>query len=68
MWLDNQNWFLNLNLTVNWGKKQLVDFGDGKYSIGSFDVCNNSGAIDVKMDGSVLKEKSTFKILRTFLF
>ena len=49
--------------TVDWGKKQLVDFGDGRYSIDSFDRSNSSGDIDVKMDGSALKEKSTFKIL-----
>ena len=28
-----------------------------------FDRSNNTGAIDVKMDGSVLEEKSSFKIL-----
>ena len=27
-----------------------------------FDWSNNSGAIDVKMDGSVLEEKSSFKM------
>ena len=49
--------------TIGWGKKQLVDFGYGRYSIDSFDWSNNTGAICVKMDGSVLKEKSSFKIL-----
>ena len=29
----------------------------------SFDRSNNSGSIDVKMDGSVLEEKSSFKLL-----
>ena len=29
----------------------------------SFDWSNNTGAIDVKMDGSVLEEKSSFKML-----
>ena len=29
----------------------------------SFDRSNNTGAIDVKMDGSVLEEKSSFKML-----
>ena len=33
-------------------------------STGSFDQSNNPGAIDVKMDGSNLEEKSYFKILR----
>ena len=28
-----------------------------------FDLSNNTGAIDVKMDGSVLEEKSSFKML-----
>ena len=49
--------------TIDWGKKQLADFDDGKNNIYSFDPSNNSGAIDVKMDGSVLEEKSSFKIL-----
>ena len=42
--------------TVDWGKKQLVDFDEEKYSIDSFDRSNNSGVIDVKMDESVLKK------------
>ena len=29
----------------------------------SFDQSNNTGAIDVKMDGSVIEEKSCFKML-----
>ena len=29
-----------------------------------FALFNNTGAIDVKMDGSVLEEKSSVKILR----
>ena len=28
-----------------------------------FDLSNNSGVIDVKMDGSVLEENSVFKVL-----
>ena len=42
--------------TIDWGKKQFVDFDDGKSNIDSFDQTNN--AIDVKMDGPVLEEKS----------
>ena len=38
---------------VNAGETQLV----------SFDQSNNSGSIDVKMDRSVLEEKSSFKML-----
>ena len=39
--------------TVDWGRKWLVDFNAGKTQLGSFDCSNNTGAIDVKMDGSV---------------
>ena len=46
---------------VNWGRKWLVDFNVGKTQIVSFHQSNNTGAIDVKMDGSVLEEKSSFK-------
>ena len=53
----------DLRDTVNWGRKRLVDFDNGKTQLVSFDCSNNTGAIDVKMDGSVLEEKSSFKIL-----
>ena len=53
----------DLRDTVDWGKKWLVDFNAGKTQLVSFDRSNNIGAIDVKMDGSVLEEKSSFKIL-----
>ena len=49
--------------TVDWGKKWLVDFSAGKTQLVSFDRSNNNGSIDVKMDGSVLEEKSSFKML-----
>ena len=45
------------------GRKWLVDFNAGKTQLLLFDRFNNTGAIDVKMDGSVLEEKSPFKIL-----
>ena len=38
-------------------------FNAGKTQLVSFDQSNNTGAIDVKMDGSVLEEKSSFKML-----
>ena len=63
---NNLNWLLNLNLiyeTLDWGKKWLVDFNAGKTQLVSFDRSNNNGSIDVKMDGSVLEEKSSFKML-----
>ena len=53
----------DLRDTVNWGRKWLVDFNAGKTQQVSFDWSNNTGAIDVKMDGSVLEEKSSFKML-----
>ena len=33
-----------------------------------FDWSNNSGAIDVRMDGSLLEEKSSFKVLESTFF
>ena len=53
----------NLRDTVDSGKKWLVDFSAGKTQLVLFDRPNNTGAIDVKMDGSVLEEKSSFKML-----
>ena len=53
---------------MDWGRKWLVDFNAGKTQLVSFDQSNNTGAIDVKMDGSVLEKKSSFKMLGlTFL-
>ena len=53
----------NLRDTVDWGRKWLVDFNAGKTQLVSFDWSNNNGSIDVKMDGSVLEEKPSFKML-----
>ena len=53
----------DLRDTVDGGKKWLVDFNTGKTQLVSFDRCNNNGSIDVKMDGSVLEEKSSLKML-----
>ena len=49
--------------TVDLGRKWLVDFNNGKTQLVSFDRSSNTGAIDVKMDGSLLEEKSSFKML-----
>ena len=49
--------------TLDWGRKWLVDVIAGKTRLASFDRSNNTGAIDVKMDGYVLEEKSSFKML-----
>ena len=48
---------------MDWGKKLLIDFNAGKTQLVFFDRSNNNGSIDVKMDGSVLEEKSFFKML-----
>ena len=53
----------DLQGTVEWGRKWLLDFNAGKTQVVSLDQSNNTGAIDVKMDGSDLEEKSSFKML-----
>ena len=45
--------------TVDRGRKWLVVFDAGKNQLVLFDWSNNTGAIDVKMDGSVLEENSS---------
>ena len=53
---------------MDWGRKWIVDFNAGKIQLISSDR-SNTGAINVKMDGSVLEEKSSFKMLGlTFSF
>ena len=56
----------DLRGTVDWGRKWLVDFNSGKTQLVSFDRSNNTGAIDFKMDGSVLEGKSTKMLGLTF--
>ena len=53
----------DLRDTVDWGRKWLIDFNAGKIQLVSFDQSNNTGAIDVKIDESVLEEKTSFKML-----
>ena len=53
----------DLRNTVDWGRKWLVDFHAGKTQLVLFDQSDNTGDIDVKMDGSVLEEKSSFKMM-----
>ena len=43
----------NLRDTVDWGRTQPV----------KFDRCNNTGAIDFKIDRPVLKENISFKVM-----
>ena len=48
---------------MDWGKTWLVDFNAGKTLLVLFDQPNNTGSTDVKIDGSVFEEKSSFKML-----
>ena len=48
---------------MDWGRRWLVDFNAGKIQLVSFDRSKNTGAIDVKMDGSALEKKSSFQVL-----
>ena len=52
----------DLQDTVDCGKNRLVDFNAKKTQLILCDQSNNS-SIDVKMNGSVLDEKSSFKML-----
>ena len=45
------------------GRKWLIDFNSGKTQLVLFNRSNNTGAIDVKMDESVLQKKISFKML-----
>ena len=47
----------DLQDTLDWDRKWLVEFNAGKTQLVSFDQSNNTGAIDVKMAGSALEEK-----------
>ena len=49
--------------TVDWGRKWLVGFNAEKTQLVSFYWSNNTCAIYVKIDGSVLEEKLSFKML-----
>ena len=53
----------DLQDTVDWGRKWLVDFNTGKTRLVSFHRSNNTGDIDVKMDGFVLEERFEFSLL-----
>ena len=48
---------------MDWDRKWLVYFNAGKTQLVSFDRSNNTAAIDVKINGSVLEEKSYFRML-----
>ena len=49
--------------TFDQDRKWLVDFNAGKIRLVLFGQSDNSGAIDMEIDESVLEEKSSFKML-----
>ena len=49
----------DLQDALDWDRKWLNDFNAGKTQLVLFDWSNNTGAINVKMDRSVLEEKSS---------
>ena len=51
----------------DWDRKWLVDFNAGKTQLVLDDQCTKIVAIDVKMDGPVLEERSSFKMLELSL-
>ena len=53
----------DLRDTVDWEGKWLVDFNAKKTELVLFYQSNNTVAIDVKTDGSVLEKKSSFKMM-----
>ena len=53
----------DLQNTVDWGRKWLVDFSAGKTQLVLFDCSNNNGSIHVKMDVSVIEERLSLKLL-----
>ena len=53
----------DLQGTVEWGRKWLVEFNTGNPQVVLFDQSDSTIAIDVKMEGSFLEEKSSFKML-----
>ena len=44
---------------MDWGRKWLVDFNAGKTQLVSYNRSKNTGAIDIKIDGSFLEEKTS---------
>ena len=53
----------DLQDTMDLGRKWLIDFNAGKTQLVSFNRSDNTGAIDVKIYGSVYGKKSSFKML-----
>ena len=58
----------DLQDTVDWSKKWLVDLNACKTQLVSMDHSNNSGVNEVKIEWSVLEEQSSFIKMLGFLF
>ena len=58
----------DLQDTVDWDRKWFADFIAEKIHLILFDQSNKTGAIDVKMDGSILDENSFFKMMGLTFF
>ena len=48
---------------MDWGRKWPVNFNAAKTQLVSLSQSNKTGSVDVKNDGFVLEEKSSFKML-----
>ena len=46
---------------MDYNRNWLIDLSSGKSKLVSLNCSNNLGAIEIKMNGSVLDEKSSFK-------
>ena len=53
---------------MDWARKWPVNFNAGKTQLVSRSQSNKTGPVDVKNDGFVLEEKSSFKMLGLTLF
>ena len=53
---------------MDWGRKRLVDLNAGITQLVLFDLSKSTGAIDVKMDESILHKKLFFKMLGLTFF
>ena len=53
----------DLRNTVEWGRSWLADFSAGKTQLVLIDQSNNTGTIGMKIDESVLEEKSSSKMV-----
>ena len=57
----------DLQDTLDWVWKWVVDFNTGKTQLVLFDQSNNTSLMNVKMNGSVFEEKSSFNMQGLYL-